>query len=176
MNTMKIKRIHKSRRLAFLLRHDRSYRFDSFGWREVSDLLMNHDYSYDELSAIVAENNKQRFEFSEDGRYIRARQGHSIAVDVELTEMTPPEVLYHGTSTYNVAHILSEGILPMTRLHVHLSADVDTAAKVGSRHGEAVVLVVDAAAMSRAGHKFFVSRNGVWLVDRVDAAYVTLLR
>ena len=171
---MTSKLINKSRRLAFLLRHDRSYKFNIYGWREVSDLVTNHGFSLDELYTIVAENNKQRFEFSEDRRYIRARQGHSIAVDVELKEMMPPDVLYHGTSADSLARILAEGISPMTRLYVHLSADVDTAVKVGSRHGEAVVLAVDASAMARAGHKFFVSRNGVWLVDRVDASYVAL--
>ena len=89
----------KSIELAYLLRHDKDYSFDEHGWREVSDLIDNYGYSIELLKDIVENNNKKRYEFSEDGNYIRARQGHSIDVDVELEESTPPDILYHGTSS-----------------------------------------------------------------------------
>ena len=92
------KLVQRGKRLAYLLRHDKSYHFDEHGWREVSDLVANYHYTMEELEEIVATNNKQRYEFSEDKTRIRARQGHSVDVDVELEEATPPDVLYHGTA------------------------------------------------------------------------------
>lgn len=89
--------ISRGKRLAFLLRHDKNYQFDEHGWREISDLITNHGYTMDELKEIVETNNKQRYEFSEDMTHIRARQGHSVQVDVELEEKLPPDLLYHGT-------------------------------------------------------------------------------
>ena len=167
--------INKSRKLAFLLRHDRNYAFDEHGWREVSDLLEYHEFSIDELNEIVNTNNKQRFEFSDDKKLIRARQGHSIAVDVELEKKLPPDTLYHGTSVESVESIMSLGIASLTRLHVHLTAQIETAIRVGKRHGTPVVFMVDAKRMSEDGIVFYQSRNGVWLTSNVPSKYLKLI-
>ncbi len=97
--------ISRGKRLAFLLRHDKNYQFDEHGWRDISDLITSHGYTMDELKEIVETNNKQRYEFSEDMTRIRARQGHSVLVDVELEEKLPPDVLYHGTGEQSLASI-----------------------------------------------------------------------
>lgn len=161
----------KSIELAFLLRHDKNYNFDEHGWRSVSDLIENHGYSIELLNDIVENNNKKRYEFSDDRKYIRARQGHSIDVDVELEERIPPDVLYHGTSYNAFPSIREEGIMKRGRLYVHLSDNVKTATSVGSRHGDAVVITVNAKKMVEDGIKFYLSRNGVWLTDYVDPKY-----
>lgn len=169
--------IHKEKHLAYLLRHDKSYDFDIHGWRTVHDLVENHGYSREELEAIVAHSNKQRFEFSDDGLSIRARQGHSVAVDVELEEATPPEYLYHGTITANLPSIAEKGILRMSRQYVHLSVDEATALKVGERRkGEHVVLKVSARKMWEDGHRFWLSRNGVWLTETVPPKYLEIIQ
>lgn len=167
--------INKSRKLAFLLRHDRNYAFDEHGWREVSDLLEYHGFTIDELHEIVKTNNKQRFEFSDNKKLIRARQGHSIAVDVELEKKLPPDTLYHGTSVESIESIISFGIVSRTRLHVHLSAQIETAINVGKRHGTPVVFMVDAKRMSEDGIVFYQSRNGVWLTSNVPSKYLKLI-
>lgn len=164
--------IQRGKKLSYLLRHDKSYAFDEHGWREVSDLVANHGFTLEELREIVATNNKQRYEFSEDMTCIRARQGHSIQVNVELEEATPPDILYHGTAKAFVESIMSQGIQKGKWLYVHLSTTIETATKVGQRHGEPVVLAIDAKRMSEDGIKFFLSRNGVWLTEFVDAQYI----
>ena len=158
--------------MSFLLRHDKAYRFDEHGWREVSDLITNHGYTMDELKEIVATNNKQRYEFSEDMTRIRARQGHSIHVDVELEKTLPPDILYHGTGEQFLASIMDQGINKGNRLYVHLSATGETAVNVGRRHGKPIVLVVNTKRMAEDGHKFYLSRNGVWLTDFVEVKYI----
>lgn len=169
--------IHKEKRLSYLLRHDILYAFDAHGWRAVSDLIANHGFSQEELITIVAHSNKQRFEFSEDGLYIRARQGHSIAVDVELAETPPPEYLYHGTVATNMPSIMEKGLVPMNRQHVHLSVDETTAVKVGSRRkGNVVVLKVAAHKMWEEGHRFWLSRNIVWLTEAVPPKYLEIIK
>ena len=165
---------NKSKRLAYLLRHDRKYQFDANGWREVSDLTEKHGFTFEELCVIVDANNKQRFEFSEDMQYIRARQGHSIHVDVELEECEPPPILFHGTAEHSVNTILKEGLKSQNRLYVHLSSTMGTAINVGKRHGAPVVLKVDAQKMFKDGAKFYLSRNGVWLTDYVATEYLSL--
>lgn len=168
--------IHKEKRLAYLLRHDTHYAFDVHGWRAVSDLVANHGFSQEELTSIVANSNKQRFEFSEDGLFLRARQGHSIAVDVELAEATPPEYLYHGTVATNVPSIMEKGLSPMNRQHVHLSIDESTALKVGSRRkGDVVILKIAAHKMWKDGHQFWLSRNNVWLTEIVPPKYLEII-
>ena len=165
---------NKSKRLAYLLRHDRKYQFDANGWREVSDLTEKHGFTFEDLCVIVDANNKQRFEFSEDMQYIRARQGHSIHVDVELEECVPPPILFHGTAEHSVNSILKEGLKSQNRLYVHLSSTMETAINVGKRHGAPVVLKVDAQKMFKDGAKFYLSRNGVWLTDYVATEYLSL--
>lgn len=165
---------NKSKRLAYLLRHDRKYQFDANGWREVSDLTEKHGFTFEDLCVIVDANNKQRFEFSEDMQYMRARQGHSIHVDVELEECVPPPILFHGTAEHSVNSILKEGLKSQNRLYVHLSSTMGTAINVGKRHGAPVVLKVDAQKMFKDGAKFYLSRNGVWLTDYVATEYLSL--
>lgn len=165
----------KGHELAFLLRHDSKGNFDDKGYRDISDLIENHGYTAPLLEYIVATNNKQRYEFNEDKTKIRARQGHSVKVDVELREENPPSVLYHGTAVTSLSSILEEGLKRGTRLHVHLSSDVETAVKVGSRHGEPIVLSIDTKAMSDDGILFYLSNNGVWLTDFVDPKYISVI-
>jgi putative RNA 2'-phosphotransferase len=147
------------------------------GWVEVDTLLAalarhGKPVTRAELDEVVARNPKQRFAFDETGTRIRASQGHSVAVDLELAPVEPPAVLYHGTGERAVESILRVGLRKQQRHHVHLSADVATAQAVGARHGRPVVLQVDAAAMRAAGHIFYRSANGVWLVDAVPPVFL----
>lgn len=164
--------IRKSKHLAFLLRHDTNYAFDEHGWRDVRDLVRNQGYTKAELEEIVATNDKQRYEFNLQHTKIRARQGHSINVDVELKECTPPDVLYHGTATRFLESIYKEGIKSGSRLYVHLSPTVEIAHKVGARHGTPYVLGIDCKAMVADGLKFYLSNNGVWLTKFVAVKYL----
>lgn len=167
--------VAKSKKLAYLLRHDKDYAFDEHGWREVEDLILNHGFTMLLLENIVATNNKQRYEFNDNKTRIRARQGHSILVDVELKEAIPPVTLFHGTSEDVVSSILIEGLKPGKRLHVHLSSDIETAIKVGRRHGSPVVLKVNAKAMEADSIRFYLSNNGVWLTDFIDKKYISVI-
>lgn len=165
--------ITKEKKLAFLLRHDTNYAFDSHGWREVRDLVKNHGFSQEELISIFAESNKQRFEFSEDRQCIRALQGHSINVDVELKEEIPPEYLYHGTSVSIVPKIMEEGLCRMSCQYVHLSIDESTSMQVGARRKcEVAILKISARKMREEGYKFWLSRNNVWLTETVPPQYL----
>jgi putative RNA 2'-phosphotransferase len=149
---------------------------DDAGWADIDTLLHHaqphHPLTRALLDRAVAENPKQRFAISDDGRRIRARQGHSIEVDLQLSPQTPPERLYHGTARRNLASIRREGLHRGERHHVHLSADADTAHRVGARHGAPIVLVVRAGDMAAAGHVFHRTDNGVWLTDAVPAAFI----
>lgn len=172
-----------SRRLAYVLRHaphSVGLSLDAAGWVDVDELLAalacgGMTLSRDDLEAVVRTSEKQRFAFDTMGTRIRANQGHSVAVDLELQSETPPAVLYHGTVARALDSITRNGLTSRGRHHVHLSADVVTAKAVGARRGKPVVLVVDAAAMVAAGQPFFRSANGVWLVDAVPARYLTPL-
>ena len=126
----------------------------------------------DMLEEIVRTDNKQRYSFNEDKTLIRANQGHSIPVDVELKKAVPQDILYHGTGEKNVSSIDKEGLLPKSRLYVHLSKDEDTAVNVGKRHGKPVVYKVDARKMQEDGFEFFLSVNGVWLTKEVPVKYI----
>ena len=172
MDTSAVQLVKRSKKLSYLLRHDKSYAFNENGWREVNDLVANHGFTVEELRKIVDTNNKKRYEFSEDMTCIRARQGHSIQVDVELAEAKPPDKLYHGTAKAFIGSIMKMGILKGKRLYVHLSTTIDVATKVGERHGEPAVLFIDAKRMHEDGIKFFLSRNDVWLTEFVDAKYI----
>ena len=147
------------------------------GWVSVDDLLAaaarhNFPISPQELSEVVARSDKQRFAFDPSGALIRANQGHSVPIDLDLAPLEPPEVLYHGTARHVWPAIQSNGLLKMQRHHVHLSADQATAERVGRRHGVPLILVVEAGALHRAGVRFFRSANGVWLVDHVPPEYL----
>lgn len=150
------------------------------GWVPVDVLLeatRRHGFpiSRTDLDEVVAKCNKQRFAFDVAGTRIRANQGHSTEVDLQLEPTAPPDLLYHGTASSNSSEILGDGLLKMSRHHVHLSLDVDTARKVGMRHGKPIIFTIDAAQMHRDGYTFYVSSNGVWLVDAVPPRYLRLL-
>lgn len=150
------------------------------GWVKVETLLAacqsnGMRLTHAELEEVVRSNDKQRFAFDETGERIRASQGHSVEVDLELPPTTPPPVLYHGTGAKSVESILQNGLERRTRQHVHLSHEVVTATKVGARHGKPVILTVNAAAMSAVGYLFYISANGVWLTDEVPAEYLAEL-
>jgi putative RNA 2'-phosphotransferase len=149
------------------------------GWVSVQLLLeaarKNHlSLSRAELEEVVAGNDKQRFSFCDDGTKIRANQGHSVEVDLQLEPTEPPAVLYHGTGAQNRDSIFKTGLEKGRRHHVHLSTDIETARKVGSRHGKPLIFALDAAQMSEDGIEFFVSDNGVWLCDFVPPQYLRI--
>lgn len=153
---------------------------DPGGWVGVEALLAacaadRFPVGRDELEAVVATSDKQRFSFDPTNSRIRANQGHSAAVDLQLDPVAPPDVLYHGTTAGAADPIERTGLSKMTRHHVHLSADVATARAVGARRGAPVVFTIDAAAMARSGFAFFRSANGVWLVDSVPPEYLRRL-
>jgi putative RNA 2'-phosphotransferase len=147
------------------------------GWVTVDDLLgaaRNHGFpiDYDELVECVETNDKQRFAFDVSGELIRANQGHSVEVDLQLEERVPPEALYHGTVDRFLPSILAGGLNKGRRHHVHLSKDAEPARKVGARRGKPVILRVDAGRMHGDGHRFYLSANGVWLTDSVPSEYL----
>jgi putative RNA 2'-phosphotransferase len=167
-----------SKTLSYWLRHAPeagNLVLDPAGWAPVDTVLASlQDVSFDELDHVVATNDKQRFEFSPDLERIRARQGHSIEIELDLPPATPPARLFHGTVPRFLDAILAEGLKKMARHHVHLSPDLETATRVGSRRGKPVILVVDAARMAADGHVFMVSSNGVWLTEAAPAAYLSV--
>jgi len=147
------------------------------GWVGIDQLLAasarsRFPVSRGELDEVVATSDKQRFAIDETGTRIRANQGHSVEVDLQLTPVEPPPTLYHGTPDQNLEAIRGTGLRKMSRHHVHLLPDAATATKVGARRGRPVALAVDAAAMRRAGYEFFCSDNGVWLVDHVPLEFL----
>ena len=148
------------------------------GTGRVDDLLaasvrIGFPINYDELIECIETDDKKRSSFDETDDLIRANQGHSVEVDLQLEEKQPPDVLYHGTVERFLASIMAEGLKKGKRHHVHLSKDTETARKVGARRGKPVILQVDAGKMQRLGFKFFLSINGVWLTDSVPAAFLT---
>lgn len=167
--------------ISLILRHKPSaagIELDEHGWANVDELIRGVNstgkYTLDmaKLEEIVRTDNKQRYSFNEDKSLIRANQGHSIAVDVELKKCEPPEFLYHGTAEKFVDSIMKEGLNSQSRLYVHLSSDIETAIKVGSRHGKPFVFKVKSGDMYRNGFEFFLSENGVWLVKSVSIEFL----
>ena len=169
-----------SKFLSFVLRHKPraiGITLDNEGWVPVDELLAaathhGRPISRQELSEVVAINDKKRFSFSPDGLRIRANQGHSVTIDLGLVPVEPPELLYHGTVERFLDSIRARGLIRGKRHHVHLSANRETAASVGQRRGGPVVLVVEAGCMHREGHHFYQSENGVWLTESVPPAYL----
>lgn len=168
--------------ISLILRHRPEVigiKLDDHGWANVDALLVGISGKYpitrDILEEIVRTDEKQRYSFNEDKTMIRANQGHSIPVDVELPLAEPPEILYHGTAERFVASIETQGLLPKKRLYVHLSLDKETAEKVGNRHGEPVIYQVDSGQMHRDGYTFYLSVNGVWLTKMVPVPYLKRL-
>ncbi|WP_089252765.1 RNA 2'-phosphotransferase [Asanoa hainanensis] len=184
---MDARHVRVSKRLSAVLRHrpgSLGLTLDAQGWVDVDVLLAafaahGNPLTRADLDAVVAGNDKRRFALSTgpDGRdRIRASQGHSVAVDLGLSDERPPELLFHGTSATAVPAILRDGLVKRARHAVHLSADVPTARIVGARRpGEVALLAVDAAAMAAAGHRFQCSANGVWLTEHVPPAFIRRL-
>lgn len=169
----------RSKYLSYLLRHKpekANLTLDKEGWCLIDQLLANTDFTWDELEQIVAFDEKGRYSFDAFATSIRANQGHSTgAVRLTFNKAIPPTVLYHGTQLQTWETIRKQGLLPMRRHHVHLSASYDTAATVGGRRkGDLVVLSIDAKKMVADGIQFYLSDNGVWLVDMVDPRYIHL--
>jgi putative RNA 2'-phosphotransferase len=170
--------IQISKFLCKFLRHSPEklgIQLDSAGWIDIDTLLLacyNYGFpiSLNDLSRVVEQDDKQRFSIK-DGK-IRANQGHSIPVDLELTPMQPPVVLYHGTATRFLDSILSSGLTKQKRTHVHLTKDMEVAKSVGSRYGEPVVLIVDSYGMYGDYYNFYLTDNNVWLTDRVPVEYI----
>ncbi len=177
---MKTNRVKISKFLSYVLRHKPEaigITLEDGGWINVDMLLQavnatGKPLTRDMLEDVVRTNDKQRFAFSDDGTKIRASQGHSVRIDLGLRPLPPPDRLYHGTATRFLDSILSDGLQPQSRHHVHLSADEPTALRVGQRHGKPVILRVDAGVMHADGHAFFLSANGVWLTAAVPPAYL----
>lgn len=171
-----------SKFISLILRHKPEtigISLDEHGWADVQALIDGinttgrHHLTPEVLEEIVRTDEKQRYAFNKDYTRIRANQGHSISVDVELEKKTPPEVLFHGTGEKYTDAIDRQGLIPKGRLYVHLSADVETARKVGCRHGKPVIYQVDCQRMVADGHEFFLSANHVWLTKRVPAKYLS---
>jgi putative RNA 2'-phosphotransferase len=180
MNEKETTRISKF--LSLMLRHQPELigiTLDEQGWVNVDELLQQTEkhgkiITMDMLNYVVVTNTKKRFAFSDDKQQIRASQGHSVEVELGYEPQVPPRVLYHGTGSQSVTSILKTGLQKRHRQHVHLSADVDTAIKVGSRHGKPIVLSILAYEMNKEGYVFYLSANGVWLTDEVPAGFLSI--
>ena len=173
-----------SKFISLILRHrpeSIGIALDEHGWADVREMIDginksgNHTLDMETLEEIVRTDEKQRYSFNEDHTLIRANQGHSIPVDVELEEKIPPDVLWHGTGEKYVSSIDAQGLIPKGRLYVHLSSDMETARKVGSRHGKPVIYEIDCRGMSGDGYRFFLSANQVWLTKEVPVRYLRKL-
>ncbi|NJJ36514.1 RNA 2'-phosphotransferase [Clostridioides difficile] len=177
------KKDNLSKFISLILRHKPEIigiKLDAQGYADVKELIekinnTSRDVNMKTLEEIVEEDNKQRYSFSEDRSKIRANQGHSINVNVELKELEPPEYLYHGTATRFLDNIKKEGLIRQSRLYVHLSNDIDTAIKVGKRHGTPVVLKINTSKMYENSYKFYLSKNNVWLCKHIPFKYVEIL-
>ena len=168
-----------SKYLSLILRHKPEVigiTLDEHGWANVEDLINGisntNTFNMQMLEEIVSTDEKQRYSFNEDKTLIRANQGHSVQVDVELEKVTPPRYLWHGTAEKYVESIDKNGLIPKSRLYVHLSSDKETAIKVGSRHGNPVIYRVRSFDMTQDGFEFYLSKNGVWLTDTVPAKFL----
>jgi len=172
-----------SKFLSLVLRHQPEkigLDLDENGWASIPELLRacsRNQFSITpaELQTVVANNDKQRFAISADGTKIRASQGHSIAIELDYTPITPPDILYHGTAERFLPSILSMGLVKQNRHHVHMSSDRATAHKVGSRHGKPAILAINSSQMSTEGFQFYQSENGVWLTEHVPVIYLKVL-
>ena len=172
-----------SKYISLILRHKPeviNISLDEHGWANVDELISgieknNPGFNRKVLEEIVNTDNKGRYSFNEDKTLIRANQGHSIQVDVELPRMIPSNILYHGTGIKYKESIDNQGLIPKNRLYVHLSSDKKTAYNVGKRHGKPIIYIVDAVQMYWDGYDFYLSKNGVWLTKQVPAKYLTLM-
>ncbi|HBE8485727.1 TPA: RNA 2'-phosphotransferase [Clostridioides difficile] len=168
--------------ISLILRHKPEtigIKLDDYGYADVNELIekinnTGRNINIEILEQIVKEDNKQRYSFNDDRSKIRANQGHSINVNVELRELEPPKYLYHGTATRFLDNIKNEGIIKQSRLYAHLSRDIDIAVKVGKRHGTPVILKINTGKMYENGYKFYLSENNVWLCEYIPFKYVEI--
>ena len=171
-----------SRFLSLVLRHkpeNANIKLDKNGWVDVRELIKGlatkgYITNLEELKCIVSDNDKQRFSFNGDYTKIKANQGHSLKVDLQLKKQIPPTILYHGTSENNLQSILKHGLSKQKRHHVHLSSDIETALKVGARHGKVVILEIDCKWMFLDNFIFYISDNNVWLTEFVPTKYIKI--
>jgi len=171
-----------SKFLSLILRHQPEViglSLEENGWISVEKLIKacadhGKKFTLAELKEVVETNDKRRFAFDETGCKIRASQGHSLGVEIEFEKNQPPEVLYHGTAEKNVGIIFAEGLKKMNRHHVHLSVEPETAVAVGTRYGKPVIFEIDTVAMTAEGFEFYVSANGVWLVESVPPKFLKM--
>ncbi|WP_452600165.1 RNA 2'-phosphotransferase [Pontimicrobium sp. MEBiC01747] len=179
MNDKNKKRISKF--LSLILRHNPDkigLELDENGWADINELITkankrNVRFSKENLEDIVETNDKKRFAFNDDKTKIRANQGHSITtIDLKLDALEPPAYLYHGTVGKFINAIKTNGLQKMSRQHVHLTSELETAVKVGSRRGQAIILSIRAKDMHDKGYTFYQSENGVWLTDAVPAEFI----
>ena len=179
MNEQQKKKLSKF--LSYVLRHHPELidlNLDENGWANVDELITkskndSQGFTFEELDEIVQTNDKKRFIFNEDKTRIRANQGHSIDINLALIPQQPPEFLYHGTAQSNIDSIFEKGIEKRNRQHVHLSQDIETATKVGMRHGKPIILTINTEKMFDDGIEFYLSENNVWLTDFVDIKYIS---
>lgn len=178
---MEAKLVEKCKFISYVLRHgasDVGVFIDEEGWVLCDDLLdasykSNQNITYTELLKIINDNDKKRFSLSSDGSKIRALQGHSdSSVNMKFESKIPSDTLYHGTATRFLSAIMSEGLKKMSRQYVHLSPDISTATNVGKRYGKVVILKINTKRMLEDGFEFFLSENGVWLVESVPVKYI----
>ena len=169
-----------SKFLSLVLRHQPetiSIQLDQNGWTDVNELIEranNYGVKFDReiLNHIVETNSKKRFAFNETYDKIRASQGHSVDIELGYTNQKPPEILYHGTGEKSVKSIFESGLEKQSRQHVHLSSEIESAIKVGQRHGKPIVIKILAEQMYNDNFQFFLSDNGVWLTDNVPTKYL----
>lgn len=169
-----------SKFLSYILRHKPDsigLKLDPYGWLLIDDIIAKSQteiiLSKNVIEETVSSNKKKRFTISDDGKYIRANQGHSIKVDLQLMPKEPPAILYHGTATRFLDSILKEGLKAGQRQHVHLSSNIETAIEVGRRYGKPVILTIDSKLMYQDGYQFFISDNHVWLTKKIPSEFLS---
>lgn len=174
----KTERVKISKFLSLILRHkpeEIDLVLDKNGWANVNDIIdkykeLNLDFNI--IKKIVDTSEKKRFQLSEDQSKIRASQGHSIPVDLDLQNVDPPEILYHGTATRFIESIKKNGLCSKERNHVHLTHDIKTAMEVGKRYGKPIILIIKATEMYKQGMQFYLSENDVWLTNNVPVKFI----
>ena len=169
------KHVKTSKYLALILRHDPSRAgivLDNHGWCNIDKLLSGMHISRKVLDEVVSTDEKRRYTISADGKKIRAAQGHSVPIDLDLEEVVPPDILYHGTNARSLKSIREHGLNRMHRQFVHLSSTRDLAMAVGARRGDPLVLSIEAKRMSDVGHNFYLSENNVWLCYHIPPEFI----
>jgi putative RNA 2'-phosphotransferase len=172
-----------SKTISYLLRHKpetAGLTLQPGGWVDVQHLIhginqttkLPRPITLHDIHHIVEIDSKKRYSLKEG--QIRAVQGHSTKVEMEYKPVQPPKYLYHGTVIENLNSIRDTGLKPMTRQHVHLSENYETAVSIAKRHGNKIhILKVDAEKAHENGVKFYKAENGVWLADSVPKTYLT---